>query len=79
MCPSTVNKVIEKRSLCEENVGELTMVLCIVSGCGSKSGKHKGLGFFWIRKIITDQGEEYEELTLKRKDGKVDQCSKSWR
>ena len=44
------------------------MVLCIVWGCGSKSGKHKGLGFFRIPKIITDQGEEYEELTRKRRE-----------
>ena len=44
------------------------MVLCIVWGCGSKSGKHKGLGFFRITKIITDQGEEYEELTRKRRE-----------
>ncbi len=45
------------------------MVLCIVWGCGSKSGKHKGLGFFRIPKIITDQGEEYEELTRKHWEG----------
>ena len=45
------------------------MVLCIVWGCGSKSGKHKGLGFFRISKIITDQGDEYEKLTRKRREG----------
>ena len=39
------------------------MVLCVVVGCSSKSGKHKGLGFFRIPKIITNQGEEQEELT----------------
>ena len=44
------------------------MLLCIVRGCGSKNGKHKGLGFFRIPKIITDQGEEYEELTRKRRE-----------
>ena len=37
-------------------------------GCGSKSSKHKGLGFFGIPKIITDQGEEYDELTRKRRE-----------
>lgn len=44
------------------------MVLCIVWGCGSKSSKHKGLGFFRIPKIIANQGEEYEELTRKRRE-----------
>ena len=38
------------------------MVLCVVVGCSSKSGKHKGLGFF------TNQGEEQEELTTKRRN-----------
>lgn len=49
-------------------MGELTFVLCIVWGCGSKSGKLKGLGFFRIPRIITGQGEEYEELTRKRRE-----------
>ena len=44
------------------------MVLCAVVGCSSKSGKHKGLGFFRIPKIITDQGEEPEELTTRRRN-----------
>ena len=37
-------------------------------GCSSKSGKHKGLGFFRIPKITTNQGEEPEELTTKRRN-----------
>ena len=52
------------------------MVLCIVWGCGSKSGKHKGLGFFRIPKIITDQGEEYKELTRKRREGCISAVSR---
>ena len=44
------------------------MVLCVVVGCSSKSGKHKGLGFFRIPKIITNQGEEQEELTTRRRN-----------
>ena len=52
------------------------MVLCIVWGCESKSGKHKGLGFFRIPKIITDQGEEYEELTRKRKERSISALSR---
>jgi len=39
--------------------------LCVVVGCSSKSGKHEGLGF---PKIITNQGEEPEELTAKRRN-----------
>ena len=41
------------------------MVLCIVVGCLSKSGKHRGLGSFRIPKIITNQ-EEQEELTARK-------------
>ena len=48
----------------------------IVWGCGSKSGKHKGLGFFRIPKIIADQGEEYEELTRKRRAGWISAASR---
>jgi len=44
------------------------MVLCVVVGCSSKSRKHKGLGFFRIPKIITNQVEEQEELTARRRN-----------
>ena len=44
-------------------------------GCRSKSGQHKGLGFFRIPKIITDQGEEYEELTRKCREGRISAVS----
>ena len=44
------------------------MVLCVVVGCSSKSGKHNGLGFFRLPKIITNQGEEQEELTTRRRN-----------
>ena len=39
---------------------------CIVVGCGSKSGKHK-VKFHCIPKIISNQGEEHEELTAERR------------
>ena len=52
------------------------MVLCIAWGCGSKSGKLKGLGFFRIPKIITDQGEEYEEMTGKRRERSIGAVSR---
>ena len=64
-----------KEKLVWGNVGELTVVLCIVWGCGSKSGKHKGLGFFRIPKIITDNGEEYEKLTRKCREGWISAVS----
>jgi len=44
------------------------MVLWVVVGCSSKSGKHKGLRFFRIPKIITNQGKESEELTTRRRN-----------
>ena len=44
------------------------MVLCVVVGCSSKSGKPNGLGFFRIPKVITNQGEEQE------KEKRVDFC-----
>ena len=37
------------------------MVLCIVVGCGSKSERHKGIGFFRIPSVINTQGQEFEE------------------
>ncbi|XP_068670722.1 uncharacterized protein [Montipora foliosa] len=43
------------------------MVLCIVVGCGRKSGIHKAK-FSKIPKIITNQGEEWEELTRERRN-----------
>jgi len=44
------------------------MVLCVVVGCSSKSGKHKGSRLFRILKVITNHGEEQEELTIKRRN-----------
>ena len=49
------------------------MVLCVVVGCSSKSGKPNGLGFFRIPKVITNQGEEQE------KEKRVDFCGQSRR
>lgn len=43
------------------------MVHCIVVGCGNKSGKHK-TNFSKIPKIVTNQGEEWEELTRERRN-----------
>ena len=43
------------------------MVLCVVVDCSSRSKKHKGLGLYRIPKIFTNQGEEQEELTTRRR------------
>ena len=43
------------------------MVHCIVVGCGSKSDRHK-INFSKIPKIVTNQGEEWEELTRERRN-----------
>ena len=47
------------------------MVLCVVVGCSSKSGKHKGLKLFRIPKVITNQGEEQEKLTTGRRSERI--------
>ena len=52
------------------------MLLCVVWAFWSKGGKHKGLGFFRIPKIITDQGEEYEELTTKLRERSINAVSR---
>ena len=44
------------------------MVLCIVVGCGSESEKHNGTGFFRIASVITNQGQEFEDITTERKE-----------
>lgn len=43
------------------------MVLCIISGCSSKSGRDKDIRFFRVPKVTTNQEAAYEEPTLKRK------------
>jgi len=52
------------------------MVLCVVVGCSSKSGNRKGFGFFRIPKIITNQGEEQEELTIRRRNEWISAASR---
>lgn len=41
------------------------MVLRIIGDCGTKGGRDK-VGFYLVPAIITNQGEEFEELTLER-------------
>ena len=46
------------------------MVLCIIVGCGNKSGKSsqkKGFCFSRVPKIVKKEGEMMEELTTRRR------------
>ena len=51
------------------------MVLCVVVGCSSKSRKHKGFKLFRIPKVITNQGEEQEKLTTRRRNERISTVS----
>lgn len=44
------------------------MVLCIVVGCGTKTGNKDGIGMFRIPSVIKNQGEQTAELTTTRRD-----------
>ena len=44
------------------------MVLWIVVRCGSKSERHKGIGFLRIPTVITTQGQEFEDITTERRE-----------
>ena len=44
----------------------MEMVLCVVVGCGRKSGKRNTQGFF--RSVVKHQGEEFEDLTTERRN-----------
>ena len=49
-------------------VGHAVMVLCIVVGCGTKTGNKDGIGMFRIPSVIKNQGEQTAELTTTRRD-----------
>ena len=44
------------------------MVLCIVVGCGTKTGNKDGIGMFRIPSVVKNQGEQIEELTTTRRE-----------
>ena len=44
------------------------MVLCIVVGCGTKTGNKDGIGMFRIPSVVKNQGEQMEELTTTRRE-----------
>ena len=43
------------------------MVLCMIFGCASKSGRDKGFYFARLPSVVTNQGEEAQELSRERR------------
>ena len=43
------------------------MVLCLIVGCGCKSGRDKGLYFARVPSLVTNQGEEAQQLSEERR------------
>ena len=54
----------------------MTMVLCVVFGCGSRSGRDKGIGFYRIPSVATNKGEFEEELTTERMEKWINAISR---
>ena len=52
------------------------MVLCVVVGCGRKSGKGDTQGFFRIPSVVKHQGEEFEDLTTERRNSWISAISR---
>ena len=52
------------------------MVLCVVVGCGRKSGKGNTQGFFRIPSVVKHQGEEFEDLTTERRNSWISAISR---
>ena len=44
------------------------MVLCIIPGCGVKSGKKEGISLFRIPIVVDKNGESYKQLTEERRN-----------
>ena len=44
------------------------MVLCLIFGCGNRTGRDKGIAFARVPQVVTNQGEEAKNLSkLRRK------------
>ena len=54
----------------------MTMGLCVVFGCGSRSGRDKGIGFYRIPSVATNKGEFEEELTTERMEKWINAISR---
>ena len=51
------------------------MVLCIISGCGVKSGNKEGISLFRIPIIVDQNSESYKQLTEDRRNAWISQIS----
>ena len=58
-CTKIVNKLVASFA---KNV-----VLCLVVGCGRKSGRDEGICFARVPSIVTNQGEKAQELSGERR------------
>lgn len=43
------------------------MPLCLIVGCSRKSGRDKGIRMYRVPAVVTNQGPEVEELSIKRR------------
>ena len=43
------------------------MVLCVITGCGNRTGRDQGVGFYRIPAVVTNKGEFEEKLTAERR------------
>ena len=59
----TISYKCNRSKVCEK-VG---MVLCVVFGCGSRSDRDKGIGFYRIPSVIKNKSSFEEELTTRRR------------
>ena len=52
------------------------MVLCIIPGCGVKSGNKEGISLFRIPIIVDQNSESYKQLTKDRRNAWISQISR---
>ncbi|PFX14832.1 hypothetical protein AWC38_SpisGene17387 [Stylophora pistillata] len=53
------------------------MVLCMVVGCGNRSGRDKGIYFARVPSVVTNQGEEAEILSQERRSRWISAISRA--
>ena len=52
------------------------MVLCIIPGCGVKSGNKEGISLFRIPIVVDKNGESCKQLTKDRQNAWISQISR---
>ena len=52
------------------------MVLCIIPGCGVKSGNKEGISLFRIPIVVDKNGESFKQLTEDRRNAWTSQISR---